>query len=254
MGKMNMVNKGKYIYCIVEAKAEVEYFGPFGIGGRGDEVYTISLDGIAAVVSDAPITKYSVARENLISHEFVIEEVMKSRTVLPVRFATIAESEDKVRRILEKEHPTFIQLLKYMENKKELGLKAVFKDIIYRDILANYDEIRIQKEKIEKGRPREFALIEIGRKVEVALEQEKEKCKQDILADLTPLALEVKISNTYGERMVINGAFLVDEAMEPLFDLKVRELGERYGERINFKYVGTPPFNFVDIEIDTRGY
>jgi hypothetical protein len=179
---------------------------------------------------------------------------MKSHAVLPVRFATIAESEDKVKRILEKERPRFFNLLKHMENKKELGLKAVFRDSIYNDILANHDEIRIRKEKLAKAHPREFALIGIGRQVEAALEQEKEKCKQDILADLAPLALTLKINNTYGERMILNVAFLVDETMEPSFDLKVNELGERYGEKINFKYIGTPPFNFVNLEIDTRGY
>jgi hypothetical protein len=251
-----MQGEGKYIYCIIETKGKEERFGPLGIGGRGDELYAICFDDIAAVVSDAPIKKYSVARENLIPHECAIEEVMKSYTVLPVRFATIAENEDKVRKILEKEHKRFTDLLKNMEDKKEIGLKAVFKeDIIYKDILANYNEIRIRKEKIAKGHPREFGLIEIGRQVEVALEQEKEKCKQDILADLTPLALTLKINNTYGERMILNAAFLVEKTKEAAFDLKVNELAEKYGDKIKFKYVGTvPPFNFVNLTINVGEY
>ena len=194
-----MQGEGKYIYCIIETKGKEERFGPLGIGGRGDELYAICFDDIAAVVSDAPIKKYSVARENLIPHECAIEEVMKSYTVLPVRFATIAENEDKVRRILEKEHKRFTDLLKNMEDKKEIGLKAVFKeDIIYKDILANYDEIRIQKEKISKKPVREFVLMEIGRQVEAALEEEKRKCREDILNSFANLVLEVKINNTYG--------------------------------------------------------
>jgi len=251
-----MVMEGKYIYCIIETKGKEERFGPLGIGGRGDELYTICFDDIAAVVSDAPIKKYSVARENLIPHEKAVEEVMRSYTVLPVRFATIAESEDKVKRILGKEHPRFFNLLKHMENKKEIGLKAVFKeDAIYKDILANYDEIRMQKEKLVKGSPREFSLIDIGKKVETALEKEKEKYKRDILTNLMPLALEVKINNTYGERMILNAAFLVEKIKEASFDIKVNELGERYRDKMNFKYVGTiPPFNFVNIEINTGDY
>ena len=55
--------EGKYIYCITGTKADLEDFGPIGIGGRGDVVYTISLDGIAAVVSNAPLKKYSVAEK-----------------------------------------------------------------------------------------------------------------------------------------------------------------------------------------------
>ena len=227
-----------------------------GIGGRGDELYAICFDDIAAVVSDAPIKKYSVARENLIPHECAIEEVMKSYTVLPVRFATIAENEDKVRKILEKEHKRFTDLLKNMEDKKEIGLKAVFKeDIIYKDILANYDEIRIQKEKISKKPVREFVLMEIGRQVEAALEEEKRKCREDILNSFANLVLEVKINNTYGERMILNAAFLVEKTKEAAFDLKVNELAEKYGDRIKFKYVGTvPPFNFVNLTINVGEY
>lgn len=251
-----MANEGKYIYCIIETKGKSEQFGPIGIGARGDLLYTVSFNDIAAVVSGAPIKRYPVAREYLIPHERAIEEVMKSYTVLPVRFATIAENEDKVRRILEREHNRFVNLLQYMEGKKELGLKAVFKeDIIYKDILANYEEIRIQKEKIVKGPAREFALMEIGRQVEAALEEEKKKYKADILKSFASLVLEVKINHTYWERMVLNAALLVEKTKEAVFDLKVNELAEKYGHKITFKYVGTvPPFNFVNIQINTGEY
>jgi len=251
-----MANDGKYIYCIIETKGKSPQFGPIGIGGRGDVLYTICLNDIAAVVSDAPIKKYRVAREYLICHEHAIEEVMKSYTVLPVRYATVAESEDKVGKILEKEHNRFVNLLRYMEGKKELGLKAVFKeDVIYEDILANYEQIRMQKERMAKEGAREFALIEIGREVEAALEQEKIKCKEDILNSFTNLVLEVKISHCYGERMILNAAFLIEKTKESAFDLKVNEVGEKYADKIKLKYLGTvPPFNFVNIEINTREY
>lgn len=253
---MTMAMEGKYIYCIIETKGKEERFGPLGIGGRGDELYAICFDAIAAVVSDAPIKKYSVARENLIPHEQAVEVVMKSYTVLPVRFATIAENEDKVRKILEKEHDRFIDLLRKMEGKKELGLKAVFKeDAIYKEILSNYDEIRVGKERIAKGQTKEFALVAIGRQVEAALEQEKKKYKEYILSSLTPLAIEFKLNNTYGERMVLNAAFLVEENQEAPFDQKVNEMVSKHDDKINFKYVGTvPPFNFVNIEINTEDY
>jgi len=251
-----MVSEGKYIYCIIEGKGKAEQFGATGIGGRGDVLYTVCFNDIAAVVSNAPIKKYPVSREYLIPHEQAIEQVMGSHNVLPVRFATIAENEDKVRRILEKEHDRLISLLKYMEDKKELGLKAVFKeDVIYKEILANYEEIRLQKERIGKEPIRTFDLMEIGRQVEAALENEKKRYQDEILTSLTPPTLEVKINPPYGERMILNAAFLVKKRNEPVFDLKVNELADRYGNKMKFKYVGTvPPFNFVNIDINTGDY
>jgi hypothetical protein len=55
--------------------------------------------------------------------------------------------------------------------------------------------------------------------------------------------------------MIINAAFLLEKTKEAAFDLKVNELAEKYGDKIKFKYVGTvPPFNFVNIEINTGDY
>ena len=119
-----MTTDGRYIYCIIKANG-AQTFGPLGIGGRGDQLYTIVHNNIAAVVSNSPITSYPVSRENLIAHEKAIEEVMKAHTVLPVRFCTIAGSDEKVKGILETAHDKFYDLLGVMDGKKELGLKAV---------------------------------------------------------------------------------------------------------------------------------
>jgi hypothetical protein len=111
------------------------------------------------------------------------------------------------------------------------------------------------KERIAKGQTKEFGLVAIGRQVEAALEQEKKKYEAYILGSLTPLAVEFKLNNTYGERMIVNAAFLVEETREAPFDQKVNELAHKHGDKINFKYVGTvPPFNFVNIEINTEDY
>ena len=114
------IKEGKYIYCIIAAEVQ-KTFGSLGIGSRGDELYTICFKDIAAVVSNSPIKKYSVSRENTLAHEKAIEIVMNDHTVLPVRFATIAEDEKKVNSILEKEYDKFKKLLEKMNEKKELA-------------------------------------------------------------------------------------------------------------------------------------
>ncbi len=251
------MKEGKYIYCIIK-RDKPQSFGPLGIGGRGDELHTICFQNIATVVSNSPIIKYSTSRENLLAHEKAIEEVMEKHTVLPVRFSTIAEDEEEVEKILEKEYDRFVALLKDMKSKKELGLKAIFKEeVIYKDILEKYKDIKRLKERISTIPPERtyYQRMEIGDMVEAALQKEKEIYKKRILNTLLPLAVEVKNNNTYGERMIISAAFLVEEHKEPEFDQKVQELGEKHGNKIEFKYVGTvPPFNFVNLAIKTSGY
>lgn len=248
---------GKYIYCIIKS-AEPQSFGPLGIGETDSELYSVFFKDIAAVVSDAPIKKYAISRENTLAHEKAIEEVMKKYTVLPVRFATIAEDETKVKVILEREYGKFVDMLKNMQNKKEFGLKAIFKEgLIYKDILEKYENIKKIKDKIVTQAPEKtyYQRMEIGKMVEVALQKEKEIYKKDILEHLSPLAIEVKTNNAYGERMVVNAAFLVEKEREAEFDQGVQALDGKYGDKIKFKYVGTvPPFNFVNLVIKTEEY
>ena len=254
--------EGKYIYCIIYA-SEYQSFGPMGIGDREDELYTISFNGIAAAVSNTPIKKYALTRKNSMAHELAIEEIMKKVcTVLPVRFATIAEGEKegekKVKKILEAEYDRFTRLLKDMEDKKELGLKAIFlEDVIYKDILKKSESIRLMKEQLAKLSPEKtyFKRIDLGRQVEDRLNKEKEKCKKEILDILSPLAEKVKNDETYSERMIMNTAFLVKKEKERKFDQMVKKIGQKYDHKIHFKYVGNvPPFNFISLKIDTRNY
>jgi hypothetical protein len=252
-----MGKEGKYIYCIIETN-QPQSFGPLGIVGRGDQVHTICFNDIAAVVSDAPIGKYRVSRENSLAHEKAIEKAMAEYTVLPVRFATVAENEDNVRRILEKEHHRFKDLLSSIAGKSELSLKAIFKEgIIYKDILQKYDDIRVLKGKIAALAPEKshYQRMEIGKMVEDALQKERQIVKDDIINTLSPLVFEVKTNNTYGELMIINAAFFVEKEKEAEFDEAVQQLAGKYSEKVTFKYVGPlPPFNFVNITINTEDY
>ena len=249
--------EGKYIYCIIET-SQIHSFGPLGIGGRGDELYAVCFEDIAAVVSNAPIKRYTVSRENTLAHEKAIEKVMADHTVLPVRFATLAEDEEKVKRILEKEHDRFKDALNRMRGRKELSLKGTFKeDAVYKDILEKYEDIKVLKEKVAALRSDKthYLLMQAGEMVKQALDREREQCKDEILGVLRPLAEEVKTNDTYGELMIVNAAFLVEQEKETEFDREVEGLAEKYHQKIKFKYVGTlPPFNFVNLVIHMEEY
>ena len=252
-----LTKEGKYIYCIIRSE-QARLFGPLGVGERGDEVHTVCFGDIAAVVSNSPIKSYSVSRENLLAHERAIEEVMKEHTVLPVRFCTIAKDAEMVKKILETEHDKFLDLLKNIKGKKELGLKAILKEeLIYKEILEKYEDVRKFKEVISREPPAKtyHQRMEIGEKVKAALQNEKAIYKDEILNALTPLAREVKVNAPYGEMMVLSAAFLVENSREAEFDRNVQTLADIAGPKLRFKYTGTlPPFNFVNLVIETGRY
>jgi hypothetical protein len=195
----------------------------------------------------------------MIAHEKVLEEMMKEFTVLPVRFSTISEHDDDtgILRILEKDYRKFDDLLVKMDGKKELGLKILaHESAIYEKIIEKYDAIRSLRDKLMNlpADKTHYQRMKIGEMVVEALKKETEGYKNSILAVLNPLADDVKINDNYGEMMILNAAFLIKNNIEPEFDLAVNELDEKYGGLMTFKYVGTlPPYNFVNLVINTKG-
>ena len=116
--------EGQYIYGIIAANQRQE-FGPIGIGERGDVVYTLPYQNLAAIVSRSPIVKYAVTRDNSIAHVKVLEKAMEQYTILPVRFCTIAEKEEiSVEKVLKNRYQEFTDLIGEMEGKIELGVRA----------------------------------------------------------------------------------------------------------------------------------
>jgi len=248
-----MAGEGKYIYCIIDTN-EGRNFGPIGIGGRGDIVSTIGYEDLSAVISNSPLDKYVVDKENLIAHEKVVEEVMKNYTVLPMRFCTVAGSAEEVRNLLRKRYLELKNLLKDMDNKVELGLKAFWKEmkVIFQELVDEDKKIKSLKEKIAKKSLQESYTegIKLGKIVKTALEVKRDKEGQEIINALKRISYHFLLNETQGDEMLINAVFLVDRSREREFDNQVNELVAKYAQRVKFKYVGpTPPYNFVNLNL-----
>ena len=248
-----MAEEGKYIYGIIDTNG-VRNFGAIGIGGRGDVVSNISYQDISAVISNYPMEKYELSKENLLAHEEVVERVMSDYTVLPVRAFTIAANAEEVRDFLRKHYRELTGLLKDMDNKVELGLTAYWKDMttIFQEIVNENRKIRTLREKIAGVAERQGfkEKINLGEMVASALKYKKEIEGEEILRSFKKSAIDFRMNDVRGDEMIINAAFLIDRGWENEFDSKVRELNSKYAQRIRFKYVGPmPPYNFVNLRI-----
>lgn len=246
-----MAEEGKYIYCIISGH-EGRSFGPIGIGGRGDEVTTVGYRDLGAVISNVPMTKYIVDKESMIAHEKVIEEVMNDYTVLPVRFQTVAASADEIRSLLRKRYAEFIGLLRHVDNKVELGLKVLWRDMesIFREIVEqNKDVTTLKASSGSFGQSNEEKQA-VREAIRLALEEKKAAEAEMLLGPLRSIAPDFCLNKTHGDDMIINAAFLVDKGWEREFDNRVEELATRYGDRMKFSYIGpAPPYSFVNIVV-----
>lgn len=246
-----MREEGKYLYGIIGTNEE-RNFGPIGLGSQ--EVETITCRDLSAVISNASMGKYVVSKENLLAHERVLEQVMKEFTVLPVRFCTVAANAEEIRRLLERRHRELKHLLRDMDGKVELGVKALWRnmDIIFQEIVDENEEIKRLKAEIPErpARQTHTQRIAIGEMVQAALEAKKEREGEDLLRGLKRLSVDYRLNRTIGDKMLFNAAFLVDRAREKEFDDLMERLGLRYRERIKFAYVGpVPPYNFANLAL-----
>lgn len=251
---MGSPNEGKYLYGIIGTK-DARDFGPIGVGIRGDRVETIVYRDLSAVVSNVPrMVDYAVSREDLLAHQRVLERVMQEYTVLPIKFGTVADSAEEVRWLLEHRYQELEGLLRELEGKVELGVKALWRDIgrIFDEITEESGEVRRRRAEIAGKPPLQTygQRIALGQMVQAALAAKKEHESEEILGRLRPAAIDYRLNRTVGDRMLLNAAFLVDRRREEEFDRLVEELDLRYRERITFRYVGpVPPYNFVSLAI-----
>ena len=138
-----MTRECLYIYCLIRSDQPRE-FATQGIGARGDRVYTVGYRDLAAVVSDSPGAVYEPVLPNLLVHQLVLEEVMEQFSVLPVRFGTVAPGAEAIQEKLLKERYDDLQgLLRDMEGKVELALKASWREsVVFSEIVAENPEVR----------------------------------------------------------------------------------------------------------------
>ena len=244
---------GVYVYSIVEL-SEPRTFGKIGIGGRGDEVYTVHYRDLAAVVSHTPLVVYDPTRENALTHEHVNEVLIEAGfTPVPMSFGTMFKTEKDTLEFLKDTYDALRDVLNKMKDKLEYGLKVNWdRDAVLRELEETNEEIARLKAEIVNDQQRStyFARMQIGRLVEQALSERADAYVRDIYGELQDAAIASRANKVIGEKMIMNAAFLVARDKEKEFDAKVQEIAKRHEGKLTFRYSGPfPPYNFVTIRL-----
>ena len=246
--------EGVYVYCIIES-GEPRTFGKIGIGGRGDDVYTVHYRDLAAVVSRATLMVYDPTRENALTHEHVQEVVMNEHgfTPVPMSFGTLFKTENDTVEFLKDTYDALRDVLQKMKDKLEFGLKVNWeRDEVLREIEQENEEIRRLKAEIQSNAQSStyFARVQLGRLVEQALGDKSEAYVRAIYDYLRDSAIASRSNKVIGDKMIMNAAFLVSRDKAEDFDARVHEIGKRYEGTLSFRYTGPwPPYNFVTIRL-----
>jgi hypothetical protein len=244
--------EGRYVYCIIETK-EPQNFGSIGIGGRGDDVYTVHYEELAAVVSNTPFKTYEPIREHIFAHENVNELVMDKFTVLPMAFGALFSNDQDIIDLMRATYDALRDVLYKMRGKVEFGLKVNWdRNAMIAEIEEENEEIREIKEEISSNPQTTtyFAKVELGHLIEDALTERADKYINEIYSSLRSSIVASKASKPIGDKMIMNAAFLVERSEEESFDNKLKEIASMYEGRLSFRYTGPcPPYNFVHVRL-----
>ena len=242
--------RGRYVYCIIQSNKPLK-LGQSTIADEVADVYTVNYKDLAAVVSDVPIGALDSTRENVLAHEHVNETVMRDHTVIPMSFGTIFKTREDIVELLRSAYDAFGDVLSKMQNKLEFGLKVLWdRDAVIRELEEEDEDIRRLKSEIGSQRGSTyFARMQYGRLIEAGLERWAEHYVSGILENLRDVAVAARVNKPIGDKMILNGAFLVSRDKERAFDSRVKRVAAQH-ERLTFKYTGPwPPYNFVNIRL-----
>jgi hypothetical protein len=249
--------EGRFIYCITEEGEEDLAF----TGLEGAKLETISYGDIAAVTSPARTTSLNqlekeAIKESIVRHQEVNNRIFRTRTLVPVRFGTIADDPDQVRELLGKVYLQVKAALKRLERKIELVVRASWDP--YAVLKEMKGEIGIEAIGVSDFEGK----IAIGKRVFETLERRKRTITKRVHKGLYPLAVDFSLRRPEGpvcvpgtgrEEMIFDCSYLVERKKVALFDEAVNRVANEYEERLTFKYIGPlPPYSFTRLEI-TQG-
>ena len=232
-------------------------------------VYLLPYENIQAIVSKVSLAEFGEdvleanvqdiewLAEKVRSHESILDAILPHCTLIPMRFCTIFQTENRVREMLGEHHDGFVNTLTRLEGKKEWGLK-VFGDgaILAQRIGEVSDRVkRLEMEMAEKSggaaylwkkRLDEATAAEIDR-VNIECAQRGHDRLSSHAEESVTNPLQGKEITSRKEEMILNGAYLVADKRLGAFQAELSGMEDEYGALgFSFEVSGPwPPYNFV---------
>lgn len=246
--------QGYYLYGVIEA-SEQKSWGAVGV--QRQEVRAFAFREIAVVISPWTSDVVPATPENCLAHERVLNDVIKTETVLPFEFGTIAPGIEAVDKLLRHNYSRIRRALVKLSGTVEVNVTA-----LWHDMKANFEEIvkahpviaTYKREIMSKPYEQTYQdRLRIGQIVAEALETKRRSEGEKLYSILKRSAVGVCqacMGKPLGDKVIFTGAFLVRRDAYSDFERSLLELGSRYDGRVNFKYTNAlPPYHFVDLKI-----
>ena len=246
---MTDVDRATYVYGVVPASDRTEIEAG-GVGREPSAVRRITLDGVAALVSDVPRGALVAARD-LRAHWNVLEEVAARTTVLPIRVGTVLESDAAVvEELLAPNADHLAALLAELDGKVQVNIKGFYdEERLLREIVRETPALARMRERVQRlpQAASYYERIQLGELVSAEIDRRRARDAELVVGRLELLAEAAKAEAPTTESGAVNVAFLVRRDRLDEFSGSVDRLAADLGERVQLRYIGPlPPYSFAD--------
>jgi hypothetical protein len=241
-------HEGRFVYCVTRCGGGDYLF----TGLEGARLETISYREIAAVVSPLrvsslrPLEKEALT-ESILKHQEVNHRIFETRTIVPVRFGTIADDPVQVKELLQKIYLQVKAELKRLERKVEMVVRASW------DLQAILQEAKNEISIESSGATDLQQRIAVGRRLFEAVDRRKKTINNTIHDHLYPVAVDFTVGKPSREEIIFDWSYLVEREKEALFSEAVGFIANGYEGRATIRHIGPlPPYSFTHLRV-TQG-
>ena len=246
--------EGYYLYGVIEASEEKTWEAP---GVQRQDVRALVFKDIAAVASPWTSDVVRATPANCLAHERVLSDVIKTESVLPFEFGTIAPDFAAVNKLLQRNYSQFRRALVKLSGAVEVNVPALWHDMkaVFEEVVKAHPMIAAYKREI-MSKPYEQTYqdrLRIGQVVAEALDSKRHMEGEKLFRVLKKnagKACQDCMGRPVGDNVIFLAAFLVKRDAYSGFEQSLLELGSRHDGRVDFKYTAPlPPYHFVDLKV-----
>lgn len=244
---------GLYLYAILQA----EVCSNEWTRELPDGLHLIRQGPFAALVrraTEGALTgrnREELARR-LIAHQQVVERIMATAPLLPVKFATVAPDRESVERCLDNGRADFAVAFEHLQGKTQFEILVTWNlEAVFAEIAADPEVARLKTELAAMAEgPTPDVAARLGALVKGKLDDRRGELGASLSKALRDVAIDTIVNPLMDDRMVLNLAMLVDKDDGGRLDRCLESLDAAHEENLTFRCIGPlPPHSFATVEV-----